>query len=64
MRFFIEQEQKHSPWMMRLYRLLRVVFIPDIEPLVKNQECLEAIQNTLKKGNFSLHFHSKLGYLY
>jgi acyl-[acyl-carrier-protein]-phospholipid O-acyltransferase/long-chain-fatty-acid--[acyl-carrier-protein] ligase len=50
MRFFIEQEQKHSPWMRRLYRLLRVVFIPDIEPLVKNQECLEAIQKTLKKG--------------
>lgn len=49
-RFFIEQEQKHSPWMMRLYRLLRVVFIPDIEPLDKNRECLEAIQNTLKKG--------------
>lgn len=50
MRFFIEHEQKHSPWMRRLYRLLRVVFIPDIEPLVKNQECLEAIQHTLKKG--------------
>lgn len=50
MRFFIEREQKHSPWMRRLYRLLRVVFIPDIEPLEKNQECLEAIQNSLKKG--------------
>lgn len=50
MRFFIEQEQRHFPWMTRLYRLLRVVFIPDIEPLDKNQECLDAIQNTLKKG--------------
>jgi acyl-[acyl-carrier-protein]-phospholipid O-acyltransferase/long-chain-fatty-acid--[acyl-carrier-protein] ligase len=50
MRFFIEHEQQHSPWMRRLYRSLRVVFIPDIEPLEKNQECLEAIQNTLKKG--------------
>ncbi len=51
MRFFIEHEQHHSsPWMRRLYRLLRVVFIPDIEPLEKNQKCLEAIQNTLKKG--------------
>lgn len=49
-RFFIQQEQAHSPWMRRLYRLLRVVFIPDIEPLVKNQECLNAIQDTLKKG--------------
>lgn len=51
MRFFIEQEQKHSSsWMKRLYRLLRVVFIPDIEPLFKNQECQTAIQKTLKKG--------------
>jgi acyl-[acyl-carrier-protein]-phospholipid O-acyltransferase/long-chain-fatty-acid--[acyl-carrier-protein] ligase len=50
MRFFIEQEQKHSPWMKRLYKLLRVVFIPDIEPLTKNPQCLEAIQKTLKKG--------------
>ena len=50
MRFFIEHEQKHNPWMRRLYRLLRVVFIPDIEPLGKNQECQEAIQMALKKG--------------
>jgi len=51
MRFFIENEQKHSSlWMKRLYKLLRVVFIANIEPLAKNQECLTAIQNTLKKG--------------
>lgn len=50
MRFFIEREQKHSPWISRLYRLLRVVFIPGIEPLEKNQQCLEAVQKTLKKG--------------
>lgn len=50
MRFFIEQEQDHSIWMRRLYRLLRVVFIPDIEPLEKNQTCLTAIQETLEKG--------------
>ncbi len=50
MRFFIEREQKHYAWMKRIYRLLRVVFIPDIEPLIQNQECLEAIQKTLKKG--------------
>lgn len=50
MRFFIEQEQYHSPWMRRLYRLLRVVFIPDIEPLETNQSCLQAIEQTLKKG--------------
>ncbi|MDP1879848.1 MAG: MFS transporter [Parachlamydiaceae bacterium] len=50
MRFFIEKEQDHSPWMKKLYRLLKVVFIPSIEPLEKNNECLVAIQNTLKKG--------------
>lgn len=50
MRFFIEHEQQHSRWMSRLYRLLRVVFIPDIEPLERNKQCLEAIQQTLKKG--------------
>ena len=49
-RFFIEHEQTHHPWMRRLYRLLRVVFIPDIKPLVKNQECLEEIQKVLKNG--------------
>lgn len=50
MRFFIEHEQKHYAWMKRLYRMLRVVFIPDIEPLVKNKECQEAIQKALQKG--------------
>ena len=50
MRFFIEQEQSHHPWMRKIYCLLRVVFIPDIEPLVKNQECQEAIQKALKNG--------------
>lgn len=50
MRFFIEHEQEHSPWMRRLYRMLKVVFIPDIEPLEKNQVCLNAILDTLKKG--------------
>lgn len=50
MRFFIEQEQNHHPWMRKIYSLLRVVFIPDIQPLVKNQECQEAIQRALKNG--------------
>lgn len=50
MRFFIEQEQDHSKWMKRLYRLLRVVMIPSIEPLEQNQDCLNAIKLTLKKG--------------
>lgn len=50
MRFFIEQEQQHSKWMKKLYRLLRVVFIPDIEPLETNELFLKAIKNTLEKG--------------
>lgn len=49
-RFFIEHEQEHSKWMRRLYRMLRVVFIPDIEPLEQNQICLNAILETLNKG--------------
>jgi acyl-[acyl-carrier-protein]-phospholipid O-acyltransferase / long-chain-fatty-acid--[acyl-carrier-protein] ligase len=50
MRFFIEQEQDHSKWMKRLYHLLRVVMVPSIEPLVNNQECLDTIKKTLRKG--------------
>ena len=50
MRFFIGQEQEHSKWMKRLYRMLRVVFIPEIEPLENNKKCLETIRSTLRKG--------------
>jgi acyl-[acyl-carrier-protein]-phospholipid O-acyltransferase / long-chain-fatty-acid--[acyl-carrier-protein] ligase len=50
MRFFIQQEQSHSKWMRRLYRLLRVVMIPEIEPLENNRDCLTAIRKTLDKG--------------
>ena len=50
MRFFIEREQEHTKWLKRLYRLLRVVLIPEIEPLENNQACLEAIKETLEKG--------------
>lgn len=50
LRFFIEQEKDHSLFMKRLYRLLRVVFIPTIEPLEDNHICLAAIKRTLDKG--------------
>lgn len=51
LRFFIQQEQDHSSkFMRRLYRLLRVVFIPDIEPLEKNEACLMTIKKMLDKG--------------
>lgn len=51
MRFFIENEQKHDHrWIARLYKLLRVIFIPSIEPLEDNQVCMAAIKKTLSKG--------------
>lgn len=50
MRFFIEKEQHHGKWMKRLYRLLKVVMIPSIEPLENNPDCLRAIKTTLKNG--------------
>jgi acyl-[acyl-carrier-protein]-phospholipid O-acyltransferase/long-chain-fatty-acid--[acyl-carrier-protein] ligase len=50
MRFFIKHEQDHSSWMKRLYRLLRVVMVPTIEPLEDDPVCLSVIRNTLAKG--------------
>lgn len=51
LRFFIQQEQDHSSkFMKRLYCLLRVVFIPDIAPLERNEACLLAIKKILDKG--------------
>jgi len=49
-RFFIEQEQEHHRWMKKLYRMLRVVLIPSIEPLENNTECLAQIRKTLARG--------------
>lgn len=48
MRFFIEEEQEHSQWMKRLYRMLRVVNIP--EPLNQSPEYLQEISSCLKRG--------------
>lgn len=50
MRFFIEHEKDHSKWLKRLYRLFRVVLIPEIEPLEHNPSCLKAIRHTLNRG--------------
>lgn len=51
MRFFIQKEQSHpSNWTLYLYKLLRIVFIPNIEPLVENPACLKAIEESLNKG--------------
>lgn len=50
MRFFIEREKDHSKMLKRLYRLLRVVLIPEIEPFENNEEYLTAMKNALNKG--------------
>lgn len=51
MRFFIHHEQDHQHnWIKRLYRLLRIVFVPTIESLEDNAICLTVIKNCLKKG--------------
>ena len=51
MRFFIENEQEHDRrWIHRLYRKLRVILNPAIEPLENNPICLTVIKNSLKKG--------------
>lgn len=50
MRFFIEHELDHSPWLKRLYHMLRIVSIPSIEPLENNQMFAAVMLSTLKKG--------------
>lgn len=50
MRFFIEHQQEHSRWMIRLYRLFRVVMTPEVEPLENNAIFLSVVRNALKKG--------------
>lgn len=50
MRFFIHNEQDHSKWMGKLYRMLRVYLLPEIEPLENNKFFLDAIKRTLNKG--------------
>lgn len=49
-RFFIQNIQQHSKWMTRLYMLLRVFLIPEIEPLENNKYCLNVIKKTLNRG--------------
>lgn len=50
MRFFIEREQPHSPWLKRLYRLLKIVLIPEVESLENNAQCLSEIKKSLNRG--------------
>jgi acyl-[acyl-carrier-protein]-phospholipid O-acyltransferase/long-chain-fatty-acid--[acyl-carrier-protein] ligase len=50
MRFFIEHEHEHTRWLKKLYRLLRIVNIPSIEPLENNEYCLLQIRKILDSG--------------
>lgn len=50
MRFFIHNEQDHSKFMSKMYRMLKVYLLPEIEPLENNKFCLDAIKRTLNKG--------------
>lgn len=50
MRFFIEKEQNHLPWMKRLYHLLNVVSIPTAESIETNEAVLETMEKNLEKG--------------
>jgi len=50
LRFFIEREQEHSKWMKKLYKLLKVVMIPEIEPLEQHPEFVDQIKQNLDRG--------------
>lgn len=50
MRFFIGHEQEHKRWLKWLYRLMRIVWMPSIEPWENNPTCLEWMTDTLRKG--------------
>ena len=46
--FYIEEEQPHTPWMKRLYKLFKIVNIP--EPLENDQENVDEIKQMLERG--------------
>lgn len=51
MRFFIEQpQQHHRAWIERLYRMMRIINIPGIEPIQQNHYCLGKMKRLLNKG--------------
>lgn len=50
MRFFVEEEKEHSPWLKRLYMLLRVVILPAPEHFDNNALLVSAIRNSLDQG--------------
>lgn len=49
-RFFVEKEQEHKPWVKRLYKMLRIVNIPSIEPLENCKKSMTEINETISRG--------------
>ncbi|MCB1213448.1 MAG: MFS transporter [Chlamydiia bacterium] len=51
MRIFVDAEQEAvRPWLKFLYRLLRIVFIPEVESIHRNAKCAKKITKWLSKG--------------
>lgn len=51
MRVFIEKEQEVSSiWLRRVYSLMRVIFIPEVEPIERNAKFAKLIKKQLEKG--------------
>ena len=50
MRFFIEHDRDHKRWFKWLYYLMRVVWVPSIEPWENHPACLERMTTTLRNG--------------
>jgi len=49
-RFFTESLQDHSPFLKKLYRLLKIVLIPSIELIDDDSERMEQINTSLRRG--------------
>jgi acyl-[acyl-carrier-protein]-phospholipid O-acyltransferase / long-chain-fatty-acid--[acyl-carrier-protein] ligase len=49
-RFFIQKEQAYKGFLLRFYKMLRVVMVPEIETYETSSDFLEKIEKTVKRG--------------
>ncbi len=49
-RFFIQNEKNHKIWLLRFYKMLRVVMVPEIETYESSKDFLDKIEKTVKRG--------------
>lgn len=49
-RFFIQNEKTHKIWLLRFYKMLRVVMVPEIETYESSKDFLDKIEKTVKRG--------------